>query len=90
MTENEKPAKPYAMNVDNLRRRAVAVYLACDEGVAGDISAAMLWAADEIERLTPHPISFNCNFAPNGCDCTDWCKGRSAALAHRPQERDPA
>lgn len=52
MTEDDKLAKLYAMNPANLRRRASAVYLACDEGVAKDISAALLWAADEIDRLT--------------------------------------
>lgn len=47
----EMLAEAYAMNTASLRRRSQAVYLACDEGVAKDISAALIWAADEIERL---------------------------------------
>jgi hypothetical protein len=27
------------------------------------------------------PNSFNCNWAPEGCDCTDYCKRRSDAVA---------
>lgn len=42
---------PYSMTVANLRRRSQAVYLACEEPVAKDISEALIWAADEIANL---------------------------------------
>jgi len=42
---------PYALTVVNLRRRSQAVYLACEEPIAADISKSLLWAADEIDRL---------------------------------------
>lgn len=49
-------------------------------------------AADVVKKHTATPstssaapISFNCNWAPEGCDCTDYCKRRSAAFA--PAER---
>ena len=37
-------------SVENLRKASVAVYLACEESVAVDISNLLRWAADEIER----------------------------------------
>lgn len=43
---------PYALDVEGLRRRSMAVFLACEEGPAKDISGALRWAADEIERLS--------------------------------------
>lgn len=42
---------PYPMNVTNLRRRSQAVYMACEEPVAKDISESLRWAADRIEEL---------------------------------------
>lgn len=36
--------------VENLRRAASAVYLACEEAVADDISNLLKWSADQIER----------------------------------------
>jgi hypothetical protein len=42
---------PYAMDVTNLRRRSQAVYLACEEPVAKDISESLRWAAARIEAL---------------------------------------
>ena len=37
-------------------------------------------ALSSTEPSTERPISFNCNWAPEGCDCTDYCKRRSEAL----------
>lgn len=38
--------------VDDLRKAAVCIYIACEEAVAADIARIMRWAAGEIERLT--------------------------------------
>ena len=39
-------------SIANLRKASRAVYLACEEPVAADISNLLKWAADEIERLS--------------------------------------
>ena len=39
------------MNTDDLRKSALAVYLATDEEVAKDLSEKLKLAADEIDRL---------------------------------------
>ena len=39
------------MITDDLRKSAIAVYLATDEEVAKDLSEKLKWAADEIDRL---------------------------------------
>ena len=39
-------------SIANLRKASSAVYLACEESVATDISNLLKWAADEIERLS--------------------------------------
>lgn len=41
-----------------LRRAAVAVYLAAESGPAEDISNKLKWAADEIDRLTGYVKRF--------------------------------
>lgn len=38
-------------SVENLRKASMAVFLACEEGPATDISNLLRWAADEIEKL---------------------------------------
>lgn len=40
----------YALNIFQLRRRAKAVYLACDESIAADLARYINWAADELQR----------------------------------------
>lgn len=42
---------PYVLSPEGLRRRSMAVFLACEASVAEDISKALKWAADEIEQL---------------------------------------
>jgi hypothetical protein len=37
-------------NVDNLRKAAQAIFLACEESVAVDVSNLLRWSASEIER----------------------------------------
>lgn len=39
------------MDTAKLRKAAAAVYLACDEPVAKDLSEILTWAANEINRL---------------------------------------
>jgi hypothetical protein len=39
-------------SIANLRKASSAVYLACEESVAADISNLLKWAASEIERLS--------------------------------------
>ncbi len=50
-----EPTKP---SVENLRRASRAVYLACEEPVARDISHLLNWAADEItkRRVVPSHV----------------------------------
>lgn len=58
MTETTMTIEPndrdyYATQIKELRRCASAVYLACAESVAADISDKLTRAADSIDRLTP-------------------------------------
>ena len=39
------------MDTHLLRRASSAVFLACEEAVAKDLSDKLIWAADEIDRL---------------------------------------
>lgn len=40
------------MDTADLRKSAIAVYLATEAGTAEDLSKRLQWAADEIDRLT--------------------------------------
>lgn len=54
MTAPVSPPQPSIappLTVGYLRRASVAVYLACEEPVAADISKHLKWAADRIEEL---------------------------------------
>lgn len=46
-----QPSIAPPLTVEYLRRASVAVYLACEEPVAADISKHLKWAADRIEEL---------------------------------------
>lgn len=50
MTTHEKQ-KLTEPSVKKLRMASTAVYLACEESVADDISNLLKWAANEIDRL---------------------------------------
>lgn len=71
--EERDMSDPYEMNVHNLRRRAQAVYLACEAPVADDISASMKWAADEIDlqrrRVTALEMIIREELPPLSCGC---------------------
>lgn len=45
------PLDKYAETTGGLRRAAEGVFMACETGVAEDISQKLLWAANEIEFL---------------------------------------
>lgn len=54
------------MKTSDLRRCAVAVYVATEEGPAKDIAAHLNWAADEIERTRAVLLAlYNAGFASN-------------------------
>ncbi len=74
------------MNTNDLRKASTAVFLATEEAVATDLSNALKWAANEIDRLrkqSPHNKVLHRDTKPpcdhdwrakHGCPPTFKCK----------------
>ena len=60
-------------SIELLRRASIAVYIACEESVAADISKLLLWSANEIERssrrVTALEMVIREELPPLSCGC---------------------
>lgn len=55
--------------MDKLRRAQTAIYLACEESVAADVSGILKWSGDRIEELERAPPQWRTiDTAPTGED----------------------